>query len=180
MVSGYDHHPQYHLAAPIGTWMNDPNGPFYDSLTQTYHLFTQFNPYDCVWGNMTWSHWQSVDMLHWTQLPNALSPDHDYDINGVFSGSAFQSINNDDEIELYYTCVDENNEQKQCSARSARSINNNNDNNNDHLIKFIKDSTNPFLSYPAGGNPSEFRDPSLWIENYNNDNINNNNNNMIT
>ena len=35
-------------------------------------------------------------------------------------------INNDDEIELYYTCVDENNEQKQCSARSARSINNNN------------------------------------------------------
>lgn len=101
LVSGYDHHPQYHLAAPIGTWMNDPNGPFYDSLTQTYHLFTQFNPYDCVWGNMTWSHWQSVDMLHWTQLPNALSPDHDYDINGVFSGSAFQSINNDDDENLY-------------------------------------------------------------------------------
>ena len=22
--------------------MNDPNGPFYDSITQTYHLFTQF------------------------------------------------------------------------------------------------------------------------------------------
>lgn len=78
--------PQYHLL-PAHNWMNDPNGPIF--FRGRYHMFHQYNPQAAVWGNMTWAHATSPDMVHWQHGPIALSPTPGGpDRDGVFSGSA--------------------------------------------------------------------------------------------
>ena len=73
--------PALHYAAR-NTWLNDPNGLiFHDGL---YHLYYQNNPLDNVWGNMSWGHATSPDLLTWTEHPVAIACDENEDI---FSGS---------------------------------------------------------------------------------------------
>lgn len=80
-----DEHPAYRPAlhyTAADTWLNDPNGLVYDD--GTYHLFYQSNPYANVWGNMSWGHATSTDLITWAEHPVAIRCDDQEDI---FSGS---------------------------------------------------------------------------------------------
>jgi sucrose-6-phosphate hydrolase SacC (GH32 family) len=63
--------------------MNDPNGLIF--YRGKYHLFFQYNPESNQWGNMSWGHATSTDLITWQELPLAISytPTH-----AIFSGSA--------------------------------------------------------------------------------------------
>ena len=83
---------------PVGkNWINDPNGMVFvpsspsgnDGQAGTadgvYHLFYQYNPQGNDWGNMSWGHATSSDLMHWTEQPVALTRD---ELGDIFSGSA--------------------------------------------------------------------------------------------
>ncbi|MEK9603823.1 MAG: glycoside hydrolase family 32 protein [Flavobacteriaceae bacterium] len=74
--------PQFHFSSKKN-WINDPNGMVY--YKGEYHLFFQHNPKAIHWGNMTWGHAVSKDMIHWKQLPHAILP---YNNGTIFSGTA--------------------------------------------------------------------------------------------
>ncbi len=73
---------QFHFSPKRG-WTNDPNGMCY--YQGQYHLFFQHNPYGRGWGNMTWGHAVSKDMIHWKEVGDALHPDG---YGPMFSGTA--------------------------------------------------------------------------------------------
>ena len=73
--------PGYHYT-PARNWMNDPNGLVHHR--GRYHLYYQYNPHGQVWGNMSWGHASSPDLVHWTEHPVAIANTPTEDI---FSGS---------------------------------------------------------------------------------------------
>ncbi len=78
------HRPQFHFTQKVG-WNNDPNGMVWHE--GTWHLFFQHNPVGLPWGNMTWGHATSRDLLHWEQQPNKLFP-KTMAVGDCFSGGA--------------------------------------------------------------------------------------------
>ncbi|MFI0452508.1 GH32 C-terminal domain-containing protein [Actinomadura sp. 6N118] len=73
--------PQVHYS-PAQNWMNDPNGLIFHQ--GEYHYFYQYNPSGNTWGNMSWGHATSTDLVHWKQQPVAI-PHNDDEM--VYSGS---------------------------------------------------------------------------------------------
>ncbi|MBR7830506.1 GH32 C-terminal domain-containing protein [Actinospica sp. MGRD01-02] len=74
--------PQFHFS-PAENWMNDPNGLIY--YKGVYNLYYQDNPTGNTWGDMSWGHATSTDLVHWTQQPLAIAGTAD---EAIFSGSA--------------------------------------------------------------------------------------------
>ncbi len=76
--------PQLRFSQKVG-WNNDTNGMvYYDG---EWHVYFQHNPVGWNWGNMTWGHFVSKDLVHWQQLPSALFPST-MAKGACFSGSA--------------------------------------------------------------------------------------------
>ncbi|KAI5078854.1 hypothetical protein GOP47_0006525 [Adiantum capillus-veneris] len=144
---------------PSKNWMNDPNGlMFYKGY---YHLFYQWNPYAAVWGNITWAHAVSTDMLNWRILELALVPDQWYDLYGCWSGSA--TIIGPDKPVLLYTGWSNvsfsRDNQVQMQAMAVP------ENSSDPLLeKWRKIEENPILVAPTDINSTKFRDPTeAWM-----------------
>lgn len=76
--------PQFHFTSSTD-WINDPNGLVF--FEGEWHLFFQRVPGSNDGNTMTksWGHAVSTDLVRWTQLPDALSPD---DKGSIWSGSA--------------------------------------------------------------------------------------------
>ncbi len=74
--------PQFHFSQKVG-WINDPNGMVY--YKGEWHLYFQLNPVALPWGNMTWGHAVSKDLVSWKQLPNVF---HHKPGDAMFSGGA--------------------------------------------------------------------------------------------
>ena len=129
--------------------MNDPNGLIY--WKGYYHLFYQYVPDDPPWERKYWGHTASPDLVHWNNLPIALTPTSEGpDQDGCFSGCA---VNHNGVPTLIYTGV-RGDQQLPCVATS-----------HDDLITWQKYPGNPVIATP----PREldlvaFRDHTLWKE----------------
>ncbi|KAL5728216.1 beta-fructofuranosidase [Ranunculus cassubicifolius] len=141
----------YHFQ-PEKNWINDPNGPmFYKGW---YHLFYQYNPDAAVWGNITWGHAVSKDLIHWLYLPLAMVPDKWYDINGVWTGSA--TLLPDGTVVMIYTGSTNESVQVQNVAYPANL-------SDPLLLDWVKHSGNPVLFPPPGIGYKDFRDPTTAL-----------------
>jgi beta-fructofuranosidase len=153
--------PQFHLL-PARNWMNDPNGPIY--YDGKYHMFFQYNPEAAIWGNMSWNHATSPDMLHWTHQPLALTMTPDGpDAAGCFSGSCIAvDEGRNKRVYAIYTGViknpqretirNEGLQESQCLAWSDDA----------NLTNWIKLPKPVIPAPPAGLKVIGFRDPSVW------------------
>lgn len=138
---------------PQKNWMNDPDGPLFHM--GWYHLFYQYNPDSAVWGNISWGHAVSRDMIHWLYLPIAMEPDTWYDINGVWTGSA--TLLPDGKIIMLYTGDTNDYVQVQNLAYPTNL-------SDPLLLDWVKYTGNPILLPPPGIGPKNFRDPTTaWI-----------------
>ncbi|GGY22377.1 glycoside hydrolase family 32 protein [Streptomyces djakartensis] len=141
--------PQFHFT-PRKNWMNDPNGLVY--YKGEYHLFYQYNPNGNSWGDMSWGHAVSKDLVHWEELPLALSHD---DEEMVFSGGAvvdwgnstgFGTKTNPPMVAIYTSAYRDGGEQAQSLAYST-----------DRGRTWTKYQGNPVI----GIGSKDFRDPKV-------------------
>lgn len=142
-------YPIFHVR-PEKNWINDPNGPMY--YNGVYHLFMQYNPWAAVWGNMSWHHSSSADLVHWTNLPYILTNNDTYDNGGVFSGSVtIINTSQPSRPVISYTCVGPTGE-LQCQAYPPDL--------SDPLLKdmWVKDARNPLIAQPPPNGTGDFRD----------------------
>ncbi|KAE9445820.1 hypothetical protein C3L33_22285, partial [Rhododendron williamsianum] len=127
----------------------DPNGPMY--YKGIYHLFYQHNPYGPLWGNMTWAHSISYDLINWVHLDHALNPTDPFDINGCWSGST--TILPGEIPAILYTGVDGQNRQAQNLAVPKNL-------SDPLLIEWVKSAHNPIMTPVDGIDPNFYRDPT--------------------
>ena len=147
--------PQVHYTQRRG-WNNDPNGLLY--YDGEYHLFYQHNPYEREWENMHWGHAVSRDLIHWTELQEALYPDEH---GTMFSGSAVIDYKNTSgfgkegvpPMVAIYTAASSD-RQVQCIAYSL-----------DKGRTWTKYAENPVIDSKDKWNSVDTRDPKVfWFE----------------
>lgn len=141
------HRPAYHFTAPAG-WLNDPNG-----LTHRdgeYHLFYQFNPHAPVHHRIHWGHAVSTDLVHWRDLPIALTPSDGPDVDGCWSGVL---VYDGDTPTIVYSGRQGEHELP-CVATGSPD-----------LVEWTKESDNPVIAAPPEGlDITAFRDHCVWRE----------------
>jgi beta-fructofuranosidase len=166
--------PGIHFAAPVGTWLNDPNGLYVDPKG-VWHMYYQresaivntkcvisvltspvdmhtFIPTDCK----NWAHATSEDLHNWEIQPVALECTQTH---GIWSGSIvideentsglFDEEQKDGVVAIYTQHDLDTMTEEQSIAYSA-----------DNGLTFIPHKSNPVLAH---GSPSyDFRDPKVF------------------
>lgn len=137
--------PQVHYT-PARNWINDPNGMIY--IDGVWHLYYQYNPQGKLWGNLSWGHATSTDLIHWTEKPVAMTPN---EWGMIFSGSCVVDVNNTagfgaGALVAIYTSATEL--QQESIAYSL-----------DGGLTFTQYEGNPVITTPI---PRELRDPKVF------------------
>lgn len=156
VYEGDRHRPCYHLIPP-GHWMNEPHAPIY--YNGKYHLFYQHNPKGPYWHYIHWGHWVSEDMVHWKDIPMALTPEKDeVDPDGCWSGSACYDENG--VPALFFTAGNDNMSPNQMTGLARSTFLEDGDVN---LTSWKKHSVPVTIQQEAVGmKMGDFRDPFVW------------------
>lgn len=88
---------KFHIMPETG-WLNDPNGAI--QFNGLYHIYYQYVPETPLGGATHWGHMTSKDMVHFKQEPIFMSPDQEFDKDGVYSGSG---IEKEGKLHFFYT-----------------------------------------------------------------------------
>lgn len=150
--------PQFHYSSKRGR-LSDANGLVY--YNGEYNLFYQHQPYGWVSSTpgIHWGHAVSTDLVHWTEIGDALFPDS---LGSIYSGSAVVDKNNtaglkdgkESPIVAVYTSAGDWAPIKKLRTQSISY-------STDGGRTFTKYSDNPVVSHIEGLN----RDPKvLWHE----------------
>lgn len=151
------HRPRYHFLPGAGGALNDAIPFFWKG---TYHVFFQHLPPD-DWEPWVWGHTCSRDLVHWKELPVALSPGPGwYDKDICASGCL---LAHDGKVYIFYTGMRRTSgipgidiEQTQCVAIAE----------DDDLIEWRKDTDNPLMDthkhLPPSYDSCCWRDPDIW------------------
>ena len=152
--------PQFHLLPPRG-WMNDPNGPIV--WNGKVHLFYQVNPTGGAdWGEISWGHAVSADMVHWKHQPVALRPTPSFaDSYGVFSGSC---VKDGDRCLAFYTAVE------QVDGPANATLHGDKELREQQVVAVSRDpdllhwerQKQPLINTPPIQPTAGFRDPCIW------------------
>ncbi|WP_169088095.1 GH32 C-terminal domain-containing protein [Paenibacillus sp. PL91] len=149
------HRPQYHASPPVH-WMNEPHAPIY--FNGKYHLFYQHNPQGPYWAQIHWGHWVSEDMVHWRDLPIALSPEREaVDPDGVWSGSAAYDENGIPA--LFFTAGDDSAAPNQRVGLAKSTFLQDGESD---LIRWVKHPEPLIVQERGQGMFGDFRDPFVW------------------
>jgi sucrose-6-phosphate hydrolase SacC (GH32 family) len=158
--SRYDgdrHRPQYHFIPPEH-WMNEPHAPLH--FRGRYHLFYQHNPQGPYWHQIHWGHAVSDDLVHWRDLPYALSPEQDaVDPDGCWSGSAV--VDDDGVPAIFYSAGDNRRSPNQAVALARSTVAEDGDAD---LSAWVKHPQPLVVQEPGIGLFGQFRDPFVWRE----------------
>jgi beta-fructofuranosidase len=148
------HRPRYHFTAPTG-WMNDPNGLIAVGCDRQleYHLFYQHNPFEARWSKIHWGHAVSTDLVHWQDLPIALTPEPGPDESGCWSGYA---VLDSQKMKLIYTGAKDYNAETDSSDASVCLA------ESEDFVHFTKKGR--VLEWPPDLELIGFRDPIVWRE----------------
>lgn len=161
--------PRYHFT-PYTYQMNDPNGLVYNAATGEYHLFFQCNrPFDTgvagLTGTTSWGHAVSKDLVHWEELPLAVTPD---ELGMAWSGSAVIDYHNtsglfddstppESRMVLFYASVGGDTTYGYAKESMAYST--------DGGRTFVKYEGNPVVKNPDNQYGGGLRDPKVfWYE----------------
>jgi beta-fructofuranosidase len=140
------HRPQFHFVSPAG-WLNDPNGV--SQWNGRYHLFYQYNPRTAMHADIHWGHATSLDLVHWTDEPIALTPSAGPDADGCWSGVL---VNDRGTPTLVYSGNRDGVGQRACLAIG-----------DPDLRRWTKDPANPVIADPPDDlDLVEFRDHCVW------------------
>ncbi|TDX81675.1 levanase/fructan beta-fructosidase [Rathayibacter sp. PhB151] len=86
MTAAVVQRPRLHFT-PERNWLNDPNGLVF--FGGRWHLYFQHNPNGSDWGDMSWGHASSADLVTWEEHSVALLHGED---EAIFSGSVVVDV----------------------------------------------------------------------------------------
>lgn len=140
--------PLYHLF-PAANWTNETHGLIF--YKGKYHIFNQKSASGIFLGQINWGHFSSPDLIHWTEHKPALTPDKDYDKNGIWSGCTV--INDEGVPQIIYTA---GGDEMGVGIAFPK---------DDELIEWEKYKNNPVISrQPKGYIRSDLHDQYVWKE----------------
>lgn len=156
--------PRWHFLPPTG-WMNEPHGILH--YRGKHHIFYQRNERGPYWGDITWGHAVSDNLVDWTDLGSALVPrDVPTAPDGIWSGSAV--VDESGSPVLFFTAGDNTDDPNERTVLARADDDTDADltswSSHPHPVTRINDARASLAAQGRKVLPAEFRDPFVWRE----------------